>query len=176
MLVLMPRRPPDAAGGDPAVTTEKSCSVHEGVQRLVQLLPRVMRGLRRGTPAADPTTSGLGARHRSALALVLEQEIAVGSLAAALGLTLPTASGLVADLERVGFVARFADPADRRRTLITVAPGRRQCVEQWLSGASAPVVRVLEQLSPEERSAFVKAMGLLDAELSKSPSYGPLQD
>lgn len=89
----------------------------------------------------------------------------MGSLAVALGLSLPTASGLVADLEAVGFVQRSPDPADRRRTVISLVPERRDCVDRWLEGASRPIARVLERLSPAERGAFVKAMRYLDAEL-----------
>lgn len=142
--------------------------MHEGVARLVQLLPRVMRGLRRGPHGAGDEASALGARHRSALALIRDQELSTGALASALDLSLPTVSGLVADLERAGFVQRAADPQDRRRTVITVVAGRARCVDDWLAGTTAPVVRVLEQLTPEERGAFVKAMQLLDDELNRS--------
>lgn len=166
-MAAMPRRSSDPAAPAASVSAERSCSVHEGVQRLVQLLPRVMRGLRRDTKAVDEDLAGLGARHRSALALVREHDITVGALASALDLTLPTVSGLVGDLERVGFVQRSADPADRRRTLITMNRDRRQCVDDWWTGSTAPVARVLEQLSAEERGVFVKAMRLLDAELSR---------
>lgn len=147
---------------------EKGCTVHEGVQRIVQLLPRITRGLRRTTPRVDEPPPGLGPRHRSALAQIREGELTVGALASHLGLTLPTVSGVVADLERAGFVRRTPDPKDRRRTLLSVCPERHRCVDRWLEGSSAPVARVLEQLSPEERATFVKAMGLLDLELSSS--------
>jgi DNA-binding MarR family transcriptional regulator len=152
---------------DPPAIVTPGCTVHEGLQRLVLLLPRVMRGLRR-----SPTETGvdgadvLGPRHRSALALVRDHQASVSALAATLGLNLATTSGLVADLERVGFVERFTDPTDRRRTIVRMAPGRQACVDRWLQGATAPIVRVLEQLSPEQRTAFVTAMAYLDAELN----------
>ena len=140
--------------------------MHEGVQRLVQLLPRINRGLRRSTLRVEEPPAGLGPRHRSALSLIREGELTVGALASRLALSLPTVSGVVADLERAGFVRRTPDPEDRRRTLLSVCPDRRTCVDRWLEGSSAPVARVLEQLSPEERATFVKAMDLLDVELS----------
>jgi DNA-binding MarR family transcriptional regulator len=126
-----------------------------------------MRGLRRTPAEADPETAmNLGPRHRSALAVIGEDDTTVGALATTLDLTLATASGIVADLERAGFVERSPDPADRRRTIVTIAPGRRGCVDSWLEGASAPLVRALEQLTPRERTALVKAMGYLDTELN----------
>ena len=165
-----PCRPADdtaLAGGGPPAIEPPGCTVHEGLQRLVLLLPRVMRGLRR-----SPTETGvdgaavLGPRHRSALALVRDHQASVSSLAAALGLNLATTSGLVADLERVGFVERSTDPTERRRTIVRIAPTRQAYVDRWLQGATAPIVRVLEQLSPEQRTAFVTAMAYLDAELN----------
>jgi hypothetical protein len=69
-------------------------------------------------------------------------------------------------LQRAGFVSRSPDPADRRRTIVSLEPGRREAVGAWLEFASAPMERALAKLSPEERSAFVKAMTYLEAELN----------
>ncbi len=158
----------DAGGG-----AEQSCTVHEGLRKLTQLLPRVMRGMRKQAdePLALRGTT-LGPRHASVLALLREQDRTVGALASELDLNLATVSGLVADLERVGFVGRSPDPADRRRTIVTVAPGQDVLVDTWLDGASAPIVRALEQLDDAERATFVKAMTLLESELRSAP--GPL--
>ncbi len=108
----------------------------------------------------------LGPRHGSALSLLREHQSTVGALAVALDLNLATVSGLVADLERVGFAERSTDPADRRRTIVRIAPGSDGLVNAWLEGATAPIVRALQQLSPEERTIFIKAMGYLEAELN----------
>jgi DNA-binding MarR family transcriptional regulator len=152
------------AGSGPAAT---GCTVHEGLRNLVQLLPRVMRGMRRA-PKEPVVLDGiaLGPRHSSALSLIREEETTVGALAAALDLNLATVSGVVADLERVGFAERSTDPGDRRRTLVRVNPRSKALVDTWLEGATAPIVRALQKLSPEERLTFIKAMGYLEAELS----------
>jgi DNA-binding MarR family transcriptional regulator len=147
------------------------CTVHEGMRHLVQLLPRVMRGIRRHPTEPVPTErTGLGPRHGSALALLREGQTTVGGLASRLELTLATVSGLVGDLERVGFVERSTDPTDRRRTIVRVVPSEEGVVDAWLDGASAPIARALRRLSPEERATFVKAMGYLDAEVNAA--YG----
>jgi DNA-binding MarR family transcriptional regulator len=145
------------------------CTVHEGLRSLVQLLPRITRGLRR--PIADAATrdgTPLGPRHGSALVLLREQDSTVGALASALQLNLATASGLVADLEGVGFVERSNDPQDRRRTIVRIPCESKKLVDAWLDGTTAPIARALEHLSPEERTVLVKAMGYLDAELNGS--------
>lgn len=91
-------------------------------------------------------------------------------LAARLGLTLPTVSGVLADLDRAGLVERRPDPADRRRTIAAIASAQARLVDEWLDGAASPLARVLDKLSPSEQQAFVKAMDLLESELR---SRGP---
>jgi DNA-binding MarR family transcriptional regulator len=163
----------EAAPCDEASTvaddSEPGCTVPESLHNLVQLLPRVMRGLRRASrePVADDEVP-LGPRHSSALALLRGKETTttVGALASALDLNLATVSGLVADLERAGFAERSTDPADRRRTIVRITPHSEQLVDLWLEGSTAPIARALQHLSPVERNIFVKAMGYLDAELN----------
>ncbi|WP_250280098.1 MarR family transcriptional regulator [Frankia sp. Cppng1_Ct_nod] len=149
---------------------QHECTVPEGMRQLLLLLPRVMHGLRRRSDVtATSVECTLGSRHASALSLLQDDQLTVGCLAGRLGLTLATASGIVAELERVGFVQRRSDPADRRRTIVTIVPEQRATVEEWLRAAAGPIVRVLEQLSPEERASFVKAMDLLETELEATP-------
>lgn len=133
-----------------------------------------MRGLRRrpDQPLA-PDASALGPRHGSALALLRESDSTVGGLASALDLNLATVSGLIADLERAGFTERSPDHQDRRRIIVRIGPGNEAVVDAWLEGATAPIVRALQQLSPDERAAFVKAMALLEAELNQVPTDRP---
>jgi DNA-binding MarR family transcriptional regulator len=82
--------------------------------RLMQLFPRVSRGMRRWQDGASPPTSApLGPRHVAALEQLRAGQLTVGELASRLGLTMPTVSGVLADLDRAGFVERYPDPADR---------------------------------------------------------------
>jgi hypothetical protein len=132
VVVKVPRRERDGAAPSRPAAAASGDEGHESLQdcrrKLVQLLPQVTRGIRRSqTP---PTAAGakLGPRHGA---------LTVGALAARLGLTLPTTSGIVADVEKAGFVLRTPDPTDRRRTIV------------WLDGA-----------------ALLKAMTFLQAELN----------
>jgi DNA-binding MarR family transcriptional regulator len=134
--------------------------------RLMQAFRRVSRGMRRWQDgSAPPSTAALSPRHIAALEQLLGRPLTVGELASRLGLTLPTVSGVLADLGRAGFVDRQPDPADRRRTLVQIHPGQADVVGRWLDGAASPLARVLDQLSPTEQQAFLKAMDLLDTEL-----------
>ncbi|WP_405913795.1 MarR family winged helix-turn-helix transcriptional regulator [Streptomyces sp. NBC_00963] len=163
---VAPAEPPDP-GGVPAAAP---CTVHEGLRNLVQLLPRVARALRSRTGRGGVSDTVLGPRHGAALALLREEGTTVGNLAAVLDLNLATVSGLVADLERAGFAERSTDPADRRRTLVRIVPDREAAVDRWLEESAAPITRVLQRLSPQERTVFVKAMGYLEAELNDAGS------
>jgi DNA-binding MarR family transcriptional regulator len=89
----------------------------------------------------------------------------VGELAGRLGLSLPTVSGVLADLDRAGYVEREPDPGDRRRTIARIAPAKESLITQWLDGAASPIARVLDQLDAAEQEAFLKAMSLLETEL-----------
>jgi DNA-binding MarR family transcriptional regulator len=143
------------------------CSQHSALcLRLMQLFPRVTRGMRRWQDRATPLTSApLGPRHVAALEQLRGGPVTVGELAARLGLTLPTVSGVLADLDRAGFVERHPDPADRRRTIVQIPAAQAALIGEWLDGAATPLARVLDKLAPSEQEAFLKAMDLLETEL-----------
>jgi DNA-binding MarR family transcriptional regulator len=133
--------------------------------RLIRVFPRVVRGMRRyQDQTTPPAQASLGPRHVAALEQLRDGPLSIGALATGLGLTLSTVSGVIAGLDRAGFVERSADLADRRRTIVEIVPAARPDVVRWLDGAAAPLARVLDRLAPSERTAFLKAMDLLEAE------------
>jgi len=153
----------DAAGG----------SEHSALcLRLMQLFPRVTRGMRRWQDRAAPAPAPLSRRHVAALEQIRGGPLTVGELASRLGLTLPTVSGVLADLDRAGLVERRPDPADRRRTIVQIVPGQAVAIGHWLDGAAKPLARVLDQLTPDEQEAFLKAMDLLETELHRQNASG----
>ena len=150
------------------VTDNAGGSAHSALcLRLMQLFPRVARGMRRWQDRGAPLPPApLGPRHVAALEQLRGGPLTVSELAARLGLTLPTVSGVLADLGRAGFVDRSPDPADRRRTIVAIPAAQRELIGEWLDGAASPMARVLDRLDPAEQQAFLKAMDLLEAELS----------
>jgi DNA-binding MarR family transcriptional regulator len=164
--------PPGMSGTDRAET------LADCLRKLVQLLPQVTRGIRRRQVPLGIAGAKLGPRHGAALSL-LNQEgaLTVGRLATELGLTLPTVSGIIADVEQAGFVQRMPDPTDRRRTIVSLVAQHNEALTAWLDGATAPMVRALNKLSPEERAAFLKGMTYLEAELNDADrSTSPAPD
>ena len=141
---------------------------------LMQLLPRVAKGMRRWQDRDAPSTPApLGPRHVAALGQLRDGPLTVSELASRLDLSLPTVSGVLADLDRAGFVTRHPDPADRRRTIVQITPDQRALIIKWLDGAANPLARVLDKLAPSEQQAFLKAMDMLETELRTPDSPQP---
>jgi DNA-binding MarR family transcriptional regulator len=152
------------------MTDQAGSSEHSALcLRLMQLFPRVSRGMRRwqDRAAPPPAPSALSPRHAAALEQIRGGPLTVGELASRLDLTLPTVSGVLADLDRAGLVERRPDPADRRRTIVQIIPAQATQIGHWLDGAATPLARVLDKLTPGEQEAFLKAMNLLETELHR---------
>ncbi|NUO34398.1 MAG: MarR family transcriptional regulator [Dermatophilaceae bacterium] len=101
----------------------------------------------------------LTARHGAVVPqLTVEASLSVSDLADRMGMSLTTASELLSDLSRAGLVERREDPADRRRTLVSLAPRHRAMVEAFVAQRAAPLLRVLDGLSPADRQGFVAGL------------------
>lgn len=102
---------------------------------------------------------GLTARHGAVIPqLTVESPLSVSELAVRMGMSLTTASELVSDLGRAGLVERREDPANRRRTLVSLAPRHRAMVEGFVALRAAPLLQVLDNLSPADRQGFVAGL------------------
>jgi DNA-binding MarR family transcriptional regulator len=151
------------------------------VRELRGLLRRVMGGLwaRRGaTPELLALVEGasLGRRHVALLAQVgSEGERSVSELARELGVSLPAASTLSRELEEHGLLERSEDPADRRRTVVRLAPAAAQAVQAWLARRSRPLEQALTSLTAQEQEAFLKGLRALADALMEESACGPVR-
>jgi DNA-binding MarR family transcriptional regulator len=99
----------------------------------------------------------------------------VGELARELGLSLPATSTLARELEEHGLITRSEDPADRRRTVVGLAPATEKAVRGWLALRSRPLEQALASLTEPEQEAFLKGLAALaDALMEESP-HGSLR-
>lgn len=104
-------------------------------------------------------THGLTARHGAVLShLLTDRSLSVTELSRRMGISLSTASELVGDLGRAGWVERREDPADRRRTLVSTAEEHRPAMEEFVTRRSTPPLRVLDGFSPRDRQGFVAGL------------------
>lgn len=101
----------------------------------------------------------LTARHGGVLAqLSAGHSISVTELARRMGVSLSTASELVGDLSRAELVERQEDPSNRRRTLVALAQTHQASVEAFVAQRAAPLLKVLESLSPRDREGFARGL------------------
>ncbi|WP_189750842.1 MarR family winged helix-turn-helix transcriptional regulator, partial [Streptomyces tendae] len=98
-------------------------AVNEAVRTLLLLMPRLVgRAKRLPIPAALQGLD-LAPRHLALLAhLEYDGPTSVNELAARLEVAPTTVSLMVSELSRPGVLHRTADPADRRRRIVAIAP------------------------------------------------------
>ncbi len=129
---------------------------------VLEAVPLVMHAVRtemRGNRGADlsvPQFRALRFLHRQAGA-------SLSAAAEHIGVTLPSMSALVDGLVARKLIARGADPADRRRIVLTLTPRGASVLERARGEAQAHLAEKLAALSPEERACVAQAMGLLRA-------------
>jgi len=133
--------------------------VDDAVRELIKSLPEVSAGFKR-TAVPDElrplfSSSSMGPRHIPALAYLLltDGPMSVSQLAARLGVTIATASLMATQLADHGLIQRREDPRDRRRTLVSIAPGRNAVVQGWLDQRAEPIDALCSgSLAPSGRS------------------------
>jgi DNA-binding MarR family transcriptional regulator len=101
----------------------------------------------------------LTARHGAVLAqLAPSPPISVTELAGRMGVSLSTASELVGDLSRAEIAVRRDDPDNRRRTLVSLSEEWRDVVQGFVALRAAPLLAVLDELSPRDLDGFARGL------------------
>ncbi|MGW7541992.1 MarR family winged helix-turn-helix transcriptional regulator [Streptomyces sp. NPDC054770] len=143
-------------------------AVDEAVRTLLLLMPRLVgRAKRLPIP---PALQGLdlAPRHLALLAhLEYDGATSVNELAARLEVAPTTVSLMVSELSRLGVLQRTADPADRRRRIVAIAPAYAAAIGQWLSGSASAWKSVMRGLDPAERATVISALHAYEAALEQ---------
>src|SRR3954467_1719350 len=79
----------------------------------------------------------------------------------------PTATRVLARLEEAGLVARTADPADRRSSLVTSTPVGHALLDAVRDRKDAYLAQRLDLLSPDDLAALDRAAGILERVLGE---------
>ena len=109
----------------------------------------------------------LAPRHFRAFAvLAIGGPMTVSELAAREGCALSTASLLVTQLAEAGLVERREDDADRRCTVVSVAPMHRRASEQILTTKLAPMRRAIDRLGPAKTKVLLDALAVVGEEMA----------
>jgi DNA-binding MarR family transcriptional regulator len=85
----------------------------------------------------------------------------MGQLAATLGVTLPTVTGIVDRLVEHELVRRDEDPADRRSVVARLAPGGAELMDRLRSRGRADFASTLERLGTDDLRLVARALDLL---------------
>jgi DNA-binding MarR family transcriptional regulator len=102
--------------------------------------------------------TGLRLSHGFLVQRLVEDEQSIAALAAALGVTQQAVSKTVAELERLGYVRRRADPRDRRVRLVALTDRGRQAVDAAREERAAVEAELRERLGPRRVAAATRVM------------------
>lgn len=134
------------------------------VTRLRVAIARLSRRLRRHELA------GLTPTQLAALSTVERSgPLRLGDLAAAEGIAPSTLTRLVAVLEELGYVQRYADPKDARASTLTITPKGHETLERLREEGTALLTQSLMLLTPEQRAALATALPALE-QLADDPA------
>lgn len=119
---------------------------------------RLLRWLRR-----EDERGGLSGPRLSALSvIVFGGPLTLGALAAAEQVRAPTMSRLVKALEADGLVARDADPADGRATILRATATGRRVLTAGRARRVAALARQLASMSERDRLLLARASELIE--------------
>ena len=134
-------------------------TVDDSVRELLLLMPRLVGRAKKLPVPAELRDFSLAPRHIAVMAYLLcDGPLTVNELAGRLEVAPTTASLMVGDLSRQGVLDRAEDPADRRRTIVTIAENHRPAVKAWLSGSANAWRKALAPLTSDERELFVATL------------------
>jgi len=137
-----------------------SQALEQRVRRISALLPHIPRNLR--IPALiDRVQRGLTTSQLLALFILDEAQLrglSMSRIADELGVSLPTATGIVDRLVREGLVRRWPCLEDRRMVLIRLTSRGRQVARRLLKALEEVLTRVLSRLDEEEQETMVQAV------------------
>lgn len=112
-------------------------------------------------------------RHIAALLqIAADGPIGMSELAERLHVSLATMSQVVTELGEWGLIERSTDDADRRRTLVSVAPAHRPLTRAIIDQRLRPLQRALRRLEPDEAAALVRGLLVLAEELGAAKDVG----
>ena len=87
--------------------------------------------------------------------------VSVTALGTRLSIGQPSASLLVEQLVREGFVTRESDPGDRRRTLVKAAPAGEELAAELRLGRSSTFAEWLGRLSDDDAASLARGLQAL---------------
>ena len=122
----------------------------------VSLIPQMMGSLRNHLRTLEGGDLRIG-QFRMMLAIRMEENPSLSQVAEVVGLTLPSASKVVDELERRSLIRRQSDKLDRRRQNLSLTAEGMDVLEMVKRTAETHFAVLFSQLTPAERSFLLCA-------------------
>jgi DNA-binding MarR family transcriptional regulator len=126
--------------------------------------------------------AGLGASDHKCLEILRERGAMTGSeLASTTGLTTGAITGVVARLERRGFLTREPDPHDARKQILRRSDRIEEALQPDLAPFKKDIAALIESLDAHQRAGLAKflehgaAIAIQHATLARSPAVVPIR-
>jgi len=141
--------------------------MEQAIGRAVALVEGMYREVRRPLPP-EWVEHDLTLPQVRILLMLEGGRLRVGQIASRLGVSLPTASGLVERLVSKGLVERCTCPRDRRAVECSLTPRGREVVERSTALRRSRIEEVLRRLCPEDLEGVVRALEALSRAMGTS--------
>jgi DNA-binding MarR family transcriptional regulator len=129
-------------------------------QQLFTTLLDEIRGNQRATDAVDEAAAqAIGVNRTDSKCIdILEQRgrMSAGELARHSGLTTGAVTAVIDRLERMDYVRRVADPADRRRVLVELTPQIKRMIEELMGPLGDMGFPLLDRYSDEQLELLIE--------------------
>ena len=129
-------------------------------QALLEELLYEIRANQRATDAVDEAAAqAIGVNRTDAKCIdILDQHgrMSAGELAHQSGLTTGAVTAVIDRLERVGYVRRVADPADRRRVLVELTSRLRRMIEELMGPLGDAGFPLVDRYSDEQLELLIE--------------------
>lgn len=139
------------------------------VERVIAIFERLMHRLM-ATHAPELNTIELTMSQTKAIYLVLAAgQLRMSELAARLGITSSTATGIVDNLVATGLLARHEDASDRRQVVVSATPEAEATVERFRELNSYRLRELLDRVAAADLVVVERALTILDAAVAADP-------
>lgn len=140
------------------------------LDRVIAVFDRMMHKLM-ADHAPEMTAIDLTMSQAKALYLVIASgELRMSDLAARLGITSSTATGLVDRLVELGLLVRHEEPSDRRHVVVAATAEAEATVEHFRELNSRRMRAMLQRVAPADLAIVERALAILDAALPEPAS------
>ncbi len=146
------------------------------LDRVIAIFERLMHRLM-ASHAPELNTIELTMSQTKAIYLVLAAgQLRMSELAARLGITSSTATGIVDNLVANGLLARHEDPSDRRQVVVSATPEAEATVERFRELNSHRLRAMLDLVAPDDLTVVERALAILDAAVAAEQTTSTTTD